>query len=138
MQYTIDSCHPLTSGSPCLDFGFQYSVIRNTRSKEFGVEYWALPDSNSPWRPCTYIVTNFYQNQIKSLKYIWLNLLSSILDDPLNLNSTRKERKRPLHLLMHSQLSKFEFQLLHSTYSIMFLTFIPIMHGSNNKNWTQF
>jgi hypothetical protein len=27
---------------PCLDFGFQYPNIRN-----FGVEYWALPGSNS-------------------------------------------------------------------------------------------
>jgi hypothetical protein len=36
---------------PCLDFGFQYALIRN-RSKKMGVEYWALPRSNSPWRPC--------------------------------------------------------------------------------------
>ena len=27
-------------------------LIRNNRSKNFGVEYWALPGSNSPWRPC--------------------------------------------------------------------------------------
>ena len=33
---------------PCLDFGFQYALIRNNRSKNFGVEYWALPGSNSP------------------------------------------------------------------------------------------
>ena len=26
---------------PCLDFGFQYALIRNNRSKKFGVEYWA-------------------------------------------------------------------------------------------------
>ena len=37
---------------PCLDFGFQYALIRNNRLKKFGVEYWALPGSNSPWRPC--------------------------------------------------------------------------------------
>ena len=40
---------------PCLDFGFQYALIRNNRSKNFGVEYWPLPDSNSQWRPCSYI-----------------------------------------------------------------------------------
>ena len=34
----------------CLDFGFQYTLIRNSWSKKFGVEYWALPGSNSPWR----------------------------------------------------------------------------------------
>ena len=56
-------CHPsLSSGpprlarpprpGPCLDFGFQYALIRNNRSKKIGVEYWALPGSNSPWRPC--------------------------------------------------------------------------------------
>ena len=33
---------------PCLDFGFQYSLIRNKRSKNFMVKYWALPGSNSP------------------------------------------------------------------------------------------
>ena len=38
--------------SPCLDVGFQYTLIRNNRPKNFGVEYWALPGSNSPWRPC--------------------------------------------------------------------------------------
>ena len=36
---------------PCLDFGFQYALIRNNWSKKFGVEYWTLPGSNSPWRP---------------------------------------------------------------------------------------
>ena len=36
---------------PCLDFGFQYAFIRNNRSNNFGVEYWALLGSNSPWRP---------------------------------------------------------------------------------------
>ena len=36
---------------PCLDFGFQYTLIRNNWSKKFGVEYWALPGSNSQWRP---------------------------------------------------------------------------------------
>ena len=25
---------------PCLDFGFQYALIRNNWSKNFGVEYW--------------------------------------------------------------------------------------------------
>ena len=37
---------------PCLDFGFQYALIRNNQSKKFGVEYWTLPGSNWPWRPC--------------------------------------------------------------------------------------
>ena len=41
---------PPRSGS-CLDFGFQYALIRNNWSKKFGVEYWALSGSNSPWRP---------------------------------------------------------------------------------------
>ena len=27
---------------PCLDLGFQYALIRNNRSKEFGVEYFFL------------------------------------------------------------------------------------------------
>ena len=36
---------------PCLDFGFQYALIRNNQSKNFGVEYWTLPGSNLPWRP---------------------------------------------------------------------------------------
>ena len=36
---------------PCLDFRFQYALIRNNRSKKFGVEYWVLPGSNSPWHP---------------------------------------------------------------------------------------
>ena len=40
-----------TRFGPCLDFGFQYALIRNNRSKNFGVEYWTLPGSNSPWRP---------------------------------------------------------------------------------------
>ena len=35
---------------PCLDFGFQYTLIRNNRSKKFGVEYWTLLGRNSPWR----------------------------------------------------------------------------------------
>ena len=32
---------------PCLDFGFQYTLIRNNRSKKFGIEYWALPEKAS-------------------------------------------------------------------------------------------
>ena len=28
---------------PCLDFGFQYALIRNNWSNKIGVEYWALP-----------------------------------------------------------------------------------------------
>ena len=35
---------------PCLDFGFQYTLIRNNRSKNFGIEYWTLPGSNSAVR----------------------------------------------------------------------------------------
>ena len=30
---------------PCLDFGFQYCLIRNNWSRKIGVEYWALPGS---------------------------------------------------------------------------------------------
>ena len=37
---------------PCLDFGFQYALIRNNQSKNFGVEYWTLPGSNLLWRLC--------------------------------------------------------------------------------------
>ena len=37
--------------------GFQYALIRNNRSKKFGVEYWALPGSNSPWRPWSLMST---------------------------------------------------------------------------------
>ena len=33
---------------PCLEFGFQYVLIRNNWSKNFGVEYWTLPGSNLP------------------------------------------------------------------------------------------
>ena len=32
-------------------FCFQYALLRNNWSKKFGVEYWTLPGSNSPWRP---------------------------------------------------------------------------------------
>ena len=35
---------------PCLD----YTLARNNRSKYFGVEYWTLPGSNTPWRPWLY------------------------------------------------------------------------------------
>ena len=38
---------------PCLNFGLQYALIRNTGQKN-GVEYWDLPGSNSPWRLCHY------------------------------------------------------------------------------------
>ena len=41
---------------PCLDFGFQYDLIRNHWSKKLGVEYWALPGTNSLWRPCFSVV----------------------------------------------------------------------------------
>ena len=52
LQGAPQLARPPRSG-PCLDFGFQYALIRNNRSKRFGViEYWALPGSNSPWRPC--------------------------------------------------------------------------------------
>ena len=44
--------------SPWLDLGFQYALIRNNWSKIFGVEYWALPGSYSPWRPCKILVKN--------------------------------------------------------------------------------
>ena len=41
---------PLRPG-PCLDFGFQYALIRNNRSKQFGAQCLALHGSNSP-DPC--------------------------------------------------------------------------------------
>ena len=54
-------CIPILSGAPrlarpprpgpCLDFGFQQALIRNNRSKNFGLEYWALPGSNLSWCP---------------------------------------------------------------------------------------
>ena len=47
---------------PCLYFGFQYALIRINRSKKIGVKYWALPGSNSPWRP--YQINECYQSHI--------------------------------------------------------------------------
>ena len=29
---------------------FEWLLIRNNLSQKFGVEYWTLPDSNSPWQ----------------------------------------------------------------------------------------
>ena len=52
---------------PCLDFGFQYAVIRNNRSKKFGVEYWELPGSNSPWQPCILQVWIYPNNDFVSI-----------------------------------------------------------------------
>ena len=37
---------------PCLDFGFQYALIRNNQPKKIGVEHRTLTSSNSRWRPC--------------------------------------------------------------------------------------
>ena len=50
---------------PCLDFGFQYALIRNNQSKKFGVEYWALPGSNLPWRPW---------KMFDKIQYLWNHL----------------------------------------------------------------
>ena len=36
---------------PCLNYGFQYALIRNNQSKKIGVKHWALSASNLPWRP---------------------------------------------------------------------------------------
>ena len=43
---------------PCLDFGFQLSIwsYKKPPVKKLGVEYWALPGTNSLWRPCYSIV----------------------------------------------------------------------------------
>ena len=62
MEIPLDRSGPPRQGrqarfSPCLDFGFQYTLIRNNWFKKFGVEYWTLPGSNSPWRPCRLCVT---------------------------------------------------------------------------------
>ena len=34
---------------PCLDFGFQYALIRNNWSKKFGVEYWPFTVAVNLW-----------------------------------------------------------------------------------------
>ena len=44
---------------PCLDFEFQYPLIRYNRSKKLGVEYWALPGSNSRGAPDLKYVVDF-------------------------------------------------------------------------------
>jgi hypothetical protein len=36
---------------PCLDFRFQYALIRSNWPKTFEVEYWTLPGSNGPGMP---------------------------------------------------------------------------------------
>ena len=53
---------------PCLDFGFQYVLIRNNQSKKCGVEYWALHGSNSPWRP--WIYKHFVGSLLTAFKYV--------------------------------------------------------------------
>ena len=71
---------------PCLDFGFQYALIRNNRSKKNGVEYWALPCSNSPWRLCS----------------LYIYFLKLIYKDASHFseNSYRKVRNRSTSLLV--------------------------------------
>ena len=65
--------------SPCLDFGFQYALIRNNRSRNFGVEYWTFPGSNSPWRPWhkLWIVKNDLDE--KHPKYFSTDLFDQII-----------------------------------------------------------
>ena len=58
---------------PCLDFGFQYALIRNNRSKSFGVEYWTLPGSNLPWRPFYSIHGSELLDWV--LNMAWVNLV---------------------------------------------------------------
>ena len=50
-QYNSGLARPQRPGL-CLDSGFQYALIQNNRSKEFGVEYWVLPGSNTLWHSC--------------------------------------------------------------------------------------
>ena len=52
-KVTKPSTGPPWLARPCLDFEFQYDLIRNNWSNKFGIEYWALPGSNTPWHPCT-------------------------------------------------------------------------------------
>ena len=53
-----------------LDFGFQYALIRNNRSKNFWVEFWTLPGSNLPWRPCTWWFSDLYSLGNKILCFL--------------------------------------------------------------------
>ena len=52
---------------------FIRALIRNNRSKNFGVEYWTLPGSNSPWRlwmDYTALVSVLYFFKIDNLSYL--------------------------------------------------------------------
>ena len=40
---------------PCLDFRFQYALIRSNWPKTFEVEYWTLSGSNGPGMPYGYL-----------------------------------------------------------------------------------
>ena len=64
----------------CLDFGFQYALIRNNQSKKFGVEYWTLPGSNWPWRPWMGLITvmSFAHSVGWVLHIGWGNLLKGL------------------------------------------------------------
>ena len=53
---------------PCLDFGFQYVLIRDNPSKKSWVEYWALSGSNLLWRPCKRSLLLKFNRSFNSLK----------------------------------------------------------------------
>ena len=63
---------------PCLDFGFQYALIRTNRSKKFGVEYWTLPGSNSPWRPCTNLILMCNLKFKSGILFIYIIFLADV------------------------------------------------------------
>ena len=72
----LQSCR--AAGLPCLDFGFQYALIRNNWSKKFGVEYWALPCSNSPWCAPLLLIDNWKMKKINTNEitkdiYFWID-----------------------------------------------------------------
>ena len=68
---------------PCLNFGFQYALIRNNWSKKFGVEYWALHGSNSLWRPCQQcLLSSFVKNYRIHIVESAMNMTGKIYNAP--------------------------------------------------------
>ena len=47
---------------PCLDFRFQYALIRSNWPKTFEVEYWTLPGSNGRGMPYGYLSDTLENN----------------------------------------------------------------------------
>ena len=54
---------------PCLDFVFQYALIRNIQSNKIGVEYWALHGSNLPWCSVASLDWNGTQMKFKGMQF---------------------------------------------------------------------